>query len=84
MCRRRLRRTGSSPWYPGIREELRDAKQSRRRAERQWLTTGLTVRKQLYSAAKRFVATSVVEPSPDFFRPQVANGSCSKQLFKCL
>ena len=44
-CRRRVRRAGSSPWYPEIRKESRDAQHSRRRAEKQWLKTGLTVHK---------------------------------------
>ena len=43
----------SSPWYAGVSQELRSAKRQRRRAERRWLKTGLTVDKQIYGAAKR-------------------------------
>ena len=45
----------SSPWYAGVSQELRSAKRQRRRAERRWLKTGLTVDKQIYGAAKRAV-----------------------------
>ena len=43
----------SFPWSASVSGELRSAKRQRRRAERKWLKTGLTVDKQIYSAAKK-------------------------------
>ncbi|WP_419608159.1 hypothetical protein, partial [Thiolapillus sp.] len=49
----------SCPWYSAVSEELRAAKRERRKAERRWLSTGLTVHKQVYNAAKRHVTRLV-------------------------
>ena len=38
----------SSPWYSAVASQLRALKQKKRRAERQWLRSGLTVHKQIY------------------------------------
>ena len=37
-----------SPWYSSIALELRSMKRERRRAERRWLSTGLTIHKKNY------------------------------------
>ena len=57
---------------PGVSQELRSAKRQRRRAERRWLKTGLTVDKQIYGAAKRAVTNIVHEAKSDYFSSQIA------------
>ena len=55
VMRRRVRPQKNAPWFSGIAGEVRSLKQQRRRAERLWLGTGLTVHKQLYNNAKKLV-----------------------------
>ena len=44
-----------SPWYNTITDLLQDAKMKRRQAERHWLTSGLTVHKDIYVTSKKTV-----------------------------
>ena len=62
----------SSPWYASVSEELRSAKRQRRRAERTWLKTGLTVDKQIYLAAKRAVTNIVHKAKRNYFSSEIA------------
>ena len=71
----------SSPWYASVSEELRSAKRLRRRAERKWLKTGLTVDKQIYSEAKRAVTNIVHKAKTNYFSSKIAQSSCCKELF---
>ena len=48
--RRRVRPQKSAPWFSGVAGKVRTLKQQRRRAERLWLKTGLTIHKQLYNS----------------------------------
>ena len=41
------------PWYNGISDMLKVAKIKRRTVERHWLTSGLTVHKEIHVASKR-------------------------------
>jgi len=72
----------SSPWYASVSQELRSAKRQRRRAERKWLKTSLTVDKQIYGADKRAVTNIVHKANSDYFSSQIAQSNCSK--VRCL
>ena len=71
----------SAPWYASVSEEQRSAQRQRRRAERWWLKTGLTVDKQIHSAAKRTVARIVHRAESDYFSSEIAQNTSCKQLF---
>ena len=62
-------------------EELRGAKRERRKAERRWLSTGLTVHKQVYNAAKRHITRLVQAAKTSFFSTKIMESKSSKQLF---
>ena len=79
--RRRVRPSKSAPWYPTICDELRDAKCERRRAERKWLQTGLTVHKQIFNSAKNVVTKIVHSAKTLFLQTQIATCSSSRKLF---
>ena len=79
--RRRVPAGRSSPWYASVSQELRSAKRQRRRAERRWLKTGLTVDKQIYGAAKRAATNIVHEAKSHYFSSQIAPSNCCKELF---
>ena len=80
---RRAVRTGrSAPWYASIRGELREAKKERRRAERQWLKTGLTVFKQIYTQAKKKVARIVQQAKSVYYCSRISCCESARQLFR--
>ena len=55
LCCRKVRSKQEDPWFPDIREQLKEAKQNRRKAERAWFQSGkLTVFQQIYTRAKNF------------------------------
>ena len=41
-----------APWYDNISDTLRAAKISRRKAERRWCSSGLTIDKKIYDSTK--------------------------------
>lgn len=71
----------SSPWYSDVAETLRDAKQKRRQAERQWRSTRLTVHKQIFDSAKKAVSEIVCTAKSTFYNAKIAASSSSKELY---
>ena len=74
-------REKSSPWYPEIATDLRNAKQEKRQAERRWLTTGLTIHKQIFNAAQRFVAKLVQGARTQYTIGQIEKSKTTRQIF---
>ena len=48
-----------APWYDNISDTLRAAKNSRRKAERRWRSSGLSVDKEIYASTKKALTTFV-------------------------
>ena len=69
------------PWYKSISDLLQDAKMKRRKAERHWLTSGLTVHKEIYVASKKTVTKIVHETKFAHFSSKIADCTNCKQLF---
>lgn len=78
---RRISSRRSSPWFGSVSEEVRAAKRARRRAERRWLKHGLTIHKELFNKAKRFVSELVHAAKTSFFSAKIAERPSCKQLF---
>ena len=78
---KRVKSARSDPWYGTVKEELRDAKSHRRRAERQWLKTGLNVFKDIYITAKRNVTRIIEQAKTLYYSSKVEDCQSSKQLF---
>ena len=68
----------SAPWFS---TEIRAAKQQRRQAERQWVKSGLTVHKQLFNKAKKYVTKIVHTTKTAFYSAKIVEGSSSRELF---
>ena len=66
---------------PGSPPEVRSLKQQRRRAERLWLKTGLTVHKQLYNNAKKLVTKLVHKAKTTYYCNKIKESLSCKQLF---
>ena len=78
---RRVPTGRSSPWYAGVRDQLRIAKHGRRRAERRWLKTGLAVDRQIYWTAKEAVAEIVQKAKEDYWSSKVKSCVSTKALY---
>jgi len=57
-------------------------KQERRRAERRWLSTGLTIHKEIMNSIKHQISHLVSNPKSTFYSVKVSTGSAVKKLCK--
>ena len=79
---RKLRPRNEDPWYPSIREELRAAKQDRRRAERAWLKFPKNnILHSIFTASKRIVTRLVERARSRYYCEQISECKSSRQLF---
>ena len=69
------------PWYSEIRDQLRSAKRKHRKAERRWISSGLTVHKQIYDATKTQVTSLVHAAKTTYFSTKISESTTCKQLF---
>ena len=70
-----------SPWYHEICAELQTAKRIRRKAERRWLSSKLTVHKEMYIEAKMQVTKIVQNAKSEYYSLKIAKCINCKQLF---
>ena len=81
VMRRRVRPQKNAPWFSGVAEEVLYLKQQKRRAERLWLKTGLTVHKQLYNNAKTLVTKLVHKAQTTYYCNKISESLSCIQLF---
>ncbi|KAK7111255.1 hypothetical protein V1264_010921 [Littorina saxatilis] len=79
--RRKVSSRKVTPWFGLLGDELLQAKKERRRAEREWKVSGLTVYEQLYRKAKNFVTFIVHKAKSMFYTTQIAQAKSSKELY---
>ena len=60
---RKVPQRRSSPWYSAVASQLRALKRKKRRAERQWLRSGLTVHRQIFNDLKHRITSSKITVS---------------------
>ena len=65
---RQVTRRHRSPWYSSIALELRFMRRERRRAERRWLSTGLTFHKEIVNSIKISHLVSNAKSTFDSFK----------------
>ena len=63
---RQVTRRHRSPWYSSIALELRSMKRERRHAERRWLSTGLTIHKEIMNSSKHKISRLVSDAKSTF------------------
>ena len=61
LCRRKSRSRKPTPWFSSIAEQFCELKRERRKVERRWLKSKLTVHKQIYDSIKQKVTDLVSE-----------------------
>ena len=81
--RRRVRPQKSAPWFSGVAGKVRTLKEQRRRAERLWLKTGLTVHRQLYNSGGGGGGTKrlVHKTKTTYYCNRINESLSCKQLF---
>ena len=79
---RQATRHRRSPLYFSIASELRSMKQERRRAERRWLSTGLTIHKEIISTIKHKISHLVNTAKSTFYSVKVSTTSAVKEVYK--
>ena len=72
--------TKCDPWYNSICEQLTTAKRERRKAERQWLSSGLTVHWEIYQATKKKVTTLIHDAKSTYFSSKITASRSCKEL----
>ena len=75
---RQVTRRRRSPCYSSIVLELRSMKQERRRAERSWLSTGLTIHKEIMNSIKPKISHLVSNAKSTFYSIKVSTSSAVK------
>jgi len=79
---REIRHRRATPWYDSVAPELQQLKRERRRAERRWASSRLTVDKQIYDAAKQTVIDFVNNAKTTFYSSKIAAATSCKELFR--
>ena len=72
------------PPAPWLTPEISHAKRARRRAERRWRKSKLTIHKQLFHSEKTRVSTLIASAKNSYFQNKILTSSSSKQLFTTL
>ena len=73
---RQVTRRHRSPWYSSIALELRSMKRERRRAERRWLSTGLTIYGEIMNSIKHKISRLVGNTKSTVYNFKVATWIC--------
>ena len=69
------------PCFSDFADEVRSSKQRRRRAERHWRKTGLTVHKQINKSAKKTVTKLVHKAKSSYYCNRVKETLSCRELF---
>ncbi|XP_070207942.1 uncharacterized protein [Littorina saxatilis] len=78
---RRVPSGRTSPWYSAISGQLRQAKRDRRRAERRWQKSKLTVDEKIFWTAKEAVVELVQRAKEDYWSSKIESSASTKALF---
>ena len=73
-----------APCTDSISDTLRAAKISRRKTERRWRSSGLTVDKEIYDSTKNAVTTIALNAKSAYYSAKIEESSNTKQLFASL
>jgi hypothetical protein len=84
LVQRRVLQQKTTPWYAGVAAQLQKLKRERRRAERQWLSSKLTVHKEIYETAKHKVNDLVHSAKTAFYSAKITASISCKSLFQNL
>ena len=69
------------PWYD---ESVDEARKIKRKAEKMWRKTGLTVHKEIYISKKKALTEVIKSAKTNFYRNRLDNNPGQKELFNCV
>jgi len=73
------------PDAPWIDDEIKQKKREKRKAERNWRRTGLTVHKEIYIDERKHLNILISRSKREFYQQQISTSSCKQStLFKCV
>ena len=75
------RRVSDRPSAPWMNDTIIQARQERRRSERQWRRSGLTVHRQIYVHHKNRVNTMIRHAKQNYISDRIENARTSRDLF---
>ena len=81
VARRLVSDRPHSPWYNSVGPELLKAKRERRKAEKRWRISGLTVHRQFFQLTRNKVTDIVHRAKSAFFSSKILACTTAKQLF---
>ena len=81
LCHRTVRQRKPTTWFSSIAEQFCKLKRERRRAERCWLKSKLTVHEQIYENNKRKVTDLVDNAKTAFYSFKIQTSNSCKELF---
>ena len=78
---RKVPQRRSSPWYSAVASQQRALKQEKRRAESQWLRSGLTVHRQIFNALKHRITQLFDRAKITFYWSKITVSTTCKERF---
>ena len=78
---RKVPQRRSSQWYSAVASQLRALKQEKRRAERQWLRSDLTVHRHIFNDLKHKITRLVDRAKMTFYSSKITVSTTCKELF---
>ncbi|GFS17364.1 hypothetical protein ElyMa_001495600 [Elysia marginata] len=78
MRRRTVKPRPPAPW---LTPQVKAAKQERRKAERQWKKSGLTVHRDIYRLKHQFVCNLINDLKRKFVNDKIVESRSSKEIF---
>ena len=82
LCRRTSRTRKPTPWFSSIAEQFYELKRERRKTERRWIKSKLTVHKQIYDSIKQKVTNLVDKAKKPYFSAKIQSSTTCKQVFQ--
>ena len=81
VTRKKVRSHRSSPWFASLSKQLLDLKRQRRRAERRWLKSGLTVDRQIFSRLKQQVTKLSQQAKTAYYSAKICASATCREFF---
>ena len=82
VVRRKVRPNKNDPWFDDIKDQVAEAKRTRRSAEKKKDKSGLTIHRQIYNEAKKNVSKIISKARTEFYSSEVKK--CTNGRDNCL
>jgi hypothetical protein len=69
------------PHHPWFTDEVKEAKQLRRKLERQWLSSGLTIHLEMFKHQRNHITKLIQESKTEYFSANINDAHDQKELF---